>query len=113
EEIQTAILDYCKINQGLVSSAGTLWEAFNVVIWGICLAKQHGVLRALRRKLAGLEAQLAGLDRRLASAWSASLSAEFREVLSCYKEAALRKGCYLGKEAKARRYGEGERAGKT
>ncbi|KAJ1177057.1 hypothetical protein NDU88_002321 [Pleurodeles waltl] len=38
---------------------------------------------------------------------------EFREKLSEYEEVALREQCFLGREAKARRYGAGEWTGRT
>ncbi|KAJ1193767.1 hypothetical protein NDU88_003063 [Pleurodeles waltl] len=59
----------------------------------VCLAKQHGMLKAIRRELSELEMRLA--------------------ELTCYGEVALHEVCFLGKEARARRYGEGERAGWT
>ncbi|XP_069059558.1 putative nuclease HARBI1 [Pleurodeles waltl] len=48
DEIRDAIVHYFAENQRSVTSAGTIWEAFKVVIRGICLSKQHSVLKVLR-----------------------------------------------------------------
>ncbi|KAJ1214279.1 hypothetical protein NDU88_001902 [Pleurodeles waltl] len=96
-----------------MSSSGTLWEAFKVVIRGICLSKQHGALKALRREMADIEGRLVELERRLAEGWSGEVLAEIRREVSLYEEASLREICFTGRHARARRYGEGERAGRT
>ncbi|KAJ1170898.1 hypothetical protein NDU88_002769 [Pleurodeles waltl] len=63
--------------------------------------------------MAEIESRLAELERRLESNWSNEVLAEIRQVVSLYEEVSLREICFLGREARARQYGEGERAGRT
>ncbi|KAJ1106233.1 hypothetical protein NDU88_003636 [Pleurodeles waltl] len=65
------------------------------------------------REMAEIESGLAELERRLASHWSSDVLAEIRREVSLYEEISLREICFLGREARARQYGEGERAGRT
>ncbi|KAJ1207917.1 hypothetical protein NDU88_003307 [Pleurodeles waltl] len=60
----------------------TLWEALKVVIWGVCMAKQHGVLGAIHRELADLEAKLAMLEKQICVDMSSALLGEVREKLT-------------------------------
>ncbi|KAJ1160645.1 hypothetical protein NDU88_001140 [Pleurodeles waltl] len=91
---------------------GTLWETFKMVIRGVFLAKQHGMLRAIRQELADLEAQLTALEKQLYSNMSNALLAEFWGRLSEY-EAAFRELSFLDKEARAHHYGEGKWTNRT
>ncbi|KAJ1155050.1 hypothetical protein NDU88_007786 [Pleurodeles waltl] len=113
EELREAVRLYFVENQGSVRSPGTLWESFKVVIRGVCLSKQNGIVKTLRREMAEIETRLAELERRLVSHWSNEVLAEIRSEVSLYEEASLREICFLGREVRARQYGEGERAGRT
>ncbi|KAJ1109003.1 hypothetical protein NDU88_006373 [Pleurodeles waltl] len=113
EEVREAIRLFFAENRGSVGSPGTLWEAFKVVIRGVCLSKQHGIVKALRREMADIERRLGELERRLAATWSSEVLAEIRREVSLHEEASLREVCFFGRHAQARRYGEGEKAGRT
>ncbi|KAJ1137996.1 hypothetical protein NDU88_004387 [Pleurodeles waltl] len=63
--------------------------------------------------MAEIESRLAELERRLESNWSNEVDAEIRQAISLYEEVSLREICFLWREARARQYGEGERAGRT
>ncbi|KAJ1092228.1 hypothetical protein NDU88_005340 [Pleurodeles waltl] len=74
---------------------------------------RHGVLKSLWRDLADLEAQIVEMEGRLVVGWSGDTLSALRRTVTQYEEASLREICFLGKHAKARRNGEGERAGCT
>ncbi|KAJ1114128.1 hypothetical protein NDU88_002367 [Pleurodeles waltl] len=63
--------------------------------------------------MADIERRLGELERRLAATWSSEVLAEIRREVSLYEEASLREVCFFGRHAQARRYGDGERAGRT
>ncbi|KAJ1140583.1 hypothetical protein NDU88_006932 [Pleurodeles waltl] len=101
EEVREAIVLFFDENRGSVMTAGTLWEAFKVVIRGVCLSKQHGMLKTLCQVLMELEGRIAELVEN----WSGEVLGELRSVVSLYEEASLREICFLGRTAWARRCG--------
>ncbi|KAJ1092645.1 hypothetical protein NDU88_005755 [Pleurodeles waltl] len=84
-EVREAIVSFFAENEGSVGAASTLWEAFKVVIRGVCLSKQHGMLRTLRRELADLEGRIQELERRLVESWSGEVLAELRVWCLCMR----------------------------
>ncbi|KAJ1130341.1 hypothetical protein NDU88_008694 [Pleurodeles waltl] len=76
-------------------------------------AKQHGILRALRRDLANPEWQFRDLEEQNYASGDVTFVAESTDKLNQFDEAGGREVCYLGKAARARRYGEGDGAGRT
>lgn len=113
EEIRQDILDYFTLNVGSVSSHSSLWEAFKVVIRDKCIARQAGVLKSIRKTLKTLENDIHKLELEYYVNGDVALLSQIRSKLSEHTEEAQREVAYLGKTAQTRRYGEGDRPGKT
>ncbi|XP_078506414.1 A.superbus venom factor 1-like [Lissotriton helveticus] len=111
EEIRTDIIDYFALNSGSEPAVATLWDAFKVVIWGKCIARQEGVLKAMRGTITRIEGQIRVLERNFCSATNPVVAAELKDKLLEFAEEAQRELTFLGKYAEARRYGEGDRPG--
>lgn len=113
QELRVKLEEYFELNEGSVDSPGTLWEACKVVIRGCCMSLKTGVLRSIRNTLQTLETELAEIEARLQDTPTDRARAEFRTKLTQYQEEADREVSFLTKDAQARRYGEGDRAGRT
>lgn len=111
-ELREAIEEYFALNTGSVDSVATLWEAFKAYTRGICISKSAGVLRSLRGTLAQIETRLRELDEGAAGQDSPDLHTQ-AALLAEFREAADREVNFLGQNAMAHRYGEGERPGRT
>lgn len=80
---------------------------------GICMSKHSGILKDLRRSLSRLEQDLSELDTATFPPSQVNSSTQRLAILSEYRELADREILYLSKYPTARRYGEGERPGRT
>lgn len=112
-EVRDEILNYFETNKASVDSSSTLWEAFKVVIRGVCISKQSGVLKSLRSTLSTLEHDIQSCEQRYYTTGDITNLAEIRTKLTDFQEAAEAEVKYLGTYTKARQYGEGDRPGRT
>lgn len=113
EDLRGKIEDYFTLNEGTVESPGTLWEAFKALVRGDCIALKTGVLKDIRNTLARLEKELKQLEQRQIVAPASAITAQIRQKLTEFQEEAERETKFLYKYAQARRYGGGDRPGKT
>ncbi|XP_078540694.1 embryonic protein UVS.2-like [Lissotriton helveticus] len=113
EEIREDITTYFEENAGSASSEAIVWDAFKAVIRGQCIARKAGVLRSIRDTLATLEGELKDLDAAFSSDPSLENAGALKTKLLAFNEEAEREVKFLGKQAEARRYGEGDRPSRT
>lgn len=112
-EIRDAIEEYFRLNTDTVDTWATLWEAFKAFIRGVCISKRGGILRSLQAELRSLETALAGVDTQLLTDPDPALLKRRHALLLEFREVAERESSFLGKYHTARKYGEGERPGRT
>lgn len=84
-----------------------------MVIQGKWIARQAGVLKYIRQTLKTLEKDICELELEYYRSGNGALLSQIRSKLSGFEEEAQREVKYLGRNAQARRYGEGDRPGKT
>lgn len=113
EEIRTEITQFFSTNEGSVDSPSTLWETFKAVIRGACISKQAGVLQSITTTLSNLEKEIRASELMFYQSGVPTHLAFMREKISEFEEEAVRETRFLGKDAKARNYGEGDGPGRT
>ena len=108
-EIRDAIVEYFAENNHSMSEVGNLWEAFKVVLRGVCLSKSAGILKSIQSRLQHLERELRALERLHADMGDGALLAQILTTLSEFLYEGDREVLYLGRAAHTQWYGGRDR----
>lgn len=80
-------------------------------IRGVAMSKHSGVLRSLRQRLMLFERKIGDCESRALLEGNAANTEALKQLLAEYQEEADTEVQHLGKYARARAYGEGDRPG--
>ncbi|KAJ1155199.1 hypothetical protein NDU88_007934 [Pleurodeles waltl] len=105
-----AVKKYFQVN---IVSVPHFISVFQVYIRGIARAKQAGVLKSIRVRLALLEQEIAQLEREHSATEDKQVLSQIHEKLTEFNNIALSEVQHMGKYASAHEYGQGECAGVT